>query len=811
MLQSSLSSFETAALNLSYSSHSLAPLRSNDHLLSRSNYNALQEEKQKPKFTHKRVVSNPFDVLYDPSKSPRHLSSSEERRGPTTPRVYAKNSTRKLYTPKNIYTPEQIMSPNHGNRRVLSGVPPVITMIDQSALHRSSSIVSREASLRHRHSIARRNKMINKKSLDVYSPTNDSSSIYGSEYKYKPVQKQSVGQKLKFLFQVRRKTSLKQKSAYRLLREMRDKRSNFQSKQELEDFFKNTNASQLMRELLPAKMKVFDYNNVGLLTRKPIIQKRSRHFNINENNEFTIVSPLNDRLKISAPLKDSFVKHTNTNAGHWRTSRNPEPEFSIVDSIYSRYRDSILHGNYQIPPKFNDLYPQETHNNLITLTDVENMNKKILLEVLLRRTLAAKIEFRLKRSGHPRKRKGHKKTSDSDDESYSSSDSEAKHDVRHSHIPKLIHTDSEDSPDDESLDTDDLMQQNASLFSGLLPSPQISYKSNMFGSDFKLNENFDDSDGDLSSRMVRSEMKLRRTASTNDLLNLVRHVTPTPVAQFESTVSNSPFHTANFNVKKVKRNESFSARREEELNVLERAMGRPQFNYELKPLTRSIETFSSSEESGMLSRTPPVELSRNSSLKSFKSNTGIIRRTNSLGNPNTKETTKRDSNITDTTGSSFEKLHRKSHSTSNTSIFQDLDDLSSQLSSFIKDPVKNSDPPRFVHKKVVKDNSLLDDNINLSNQSILETIKLSNSSTERINISKINESTGVLNQGPDIKSVEGSISMAGSETSTSFSQHQLNYNLSNIRGYSRGQVLRRDDSMSTRTITTFGRPELKKQ
>lgn len=135
--------------------------------------------------------------------------------------------------------------------------------------------------------------------------------------------------------------------------------------------------------------------------------------------------------------------------------------------------------------------------------DVENMNKKILLEILLRRTLAAKIEFRLKQNGYYRKTKRRRKTSSNDDESKSDSDSDTKHNVRHSHIPKLVHTDSEDSPDDESLDTDDLMQQNASLFSGLLPSPQISYKSNIFGSDFKLNPELEDSDGDLSSKMVK--------------------------------------------------------------------------------------------------------------------------------------------------------------------------------------------------------------------------------------------------------------------------------------------------------------------
>lgn len=774
ILESSNGSFETAALNLSYSSHnSLAPLRSNDRLLhSKSNVEENDDYLPKPVFKHKRVVSNPFDILYSDNNSPKPNSnlSNEIQTSPREPYTPLHTNRQNLYTPKNIYTPEHIISPTKGLRREIASSPPIITMIDRSSLNRSSSVISREASLKNRFNLAKRNKMINKKSLEINSPVYDSDSIYDSDYKNHQNRRKpgNWNRNLRFLFPVKRRTSFKRKSAYHLLRESKGKTPNFHTRQELEHFLIQTNAQQLMKELIPNKMKLFNYPLLDLLTRKPNPVDTTRHFRIHENR-FSIVSPNEPKL-ISPPFKDSFFKN-----GQPVYNTDKPREFDLNEAIYTRYRNKVLHGSFQIPPKFTDYFPDERDNNLLTATDIDQMNKKILLEVLLRRTLAAKIDYRLKQNGYYNKDKSDQQTSTEQDTD-SSDDDDDRGNIRHSHVPKLVHTDSDDSPDDESVNTDDLMQQNQSLYSGLLPSPQISYKSNIFGSDFKIqSETFKDYDDELSSRNPRNGTKLRRTASTNDLLNLVRHVTPPePVAD-----PHSPFNTSVFNIKRNPRRDSANRRRDEELSVLERALGKPQFNYELMPINRSVETFSSSSESGVLSRTPPG-LSKNNSLKSFGSNMSI-RRSGSLN----MDKSKRESNATTTTGpSDFEPSHnRKSQSTSGTSIFQDLDDLSSELSMFIQNPEPEhkiiqypTQPPRFVHRNIVTDEDPLfvkqHEPTRLSYQDILDTVKMSGSN---INIAP-SPSTGpshskAVNQAPEVVSMQGSISVVGSDTATNYSSH----------------------------------------
>lgn len=871
VLNSSVSSFETAALNLSYSSNnSLTRLKSNELLLppgEKSSSGNLEDDGKvkppQPKFSHKRVTSNPFDVIYSPTSPSNRNShmSGESQKQPSTPspkEFIAAGQHRNLYTPKNGYTPEQFISPTHGHRRVISDIPPVITLIDQGGLTRTSSVISKEASLKSRHSITRRNRMINKKSLDVHSPHFENHSIYETDYKKSNYNGGSskLKQKIKFMFPVKRNTSLKQRSNYKLLREYRNKRPNFQSKQELEHFLASCNADKIMKEMLPKQMKLYDYSSLKLLSRKPVVGKTSRYFNIDQKNEFHIVSPNANNARFSGiSYRQSMFKDEPV------PDLNPElnKEFNVVDAIYSRYRDHVFHSNHQIPPKFTEVFPDGVDNNLVTSRDVDNMNKKVLFEVLLRRTLAAKIDYRLKQNGAKQKRptrrsRGSRSTttrsdSNSNNSSGSSGDS-SKYDqhpenIRHSHVPQLVHTDSETSPDDASINTNDLLQQNVSLFSGLLPSPQISYESKDIGSGLGFNpkmfdlsdeekKDLEESDGD--SRHLRSDNKLRRTASTTDLLNLVKQVTPSfpmePKFPAESNLGLRKPSNYNWN---LDNNDETGYKSDDALSALQQEFGLPQLSHELRPLNRSVDTFSSSEESGMHSRTPPIELSRNNSLKSMKSN-NTVSRSNSINRMNSRNNlkrnskdTKRDSNVTSHSSSSndFDRHHKRiSQSTSNTSIFQDLDDLSDQLSSYMNNPSTIIEPAqRFVHKNVLSANdSLLTMNqpkpINLSNQSILDTIKLSEPSMENITIAESpsnkfhNSSQNLVGHGPnvDIHSMKGSISVVGSETSTNYSHlypHSFNHNykLKVKRGDSR-RILRRDDSSSTRTgISTLEQPQ----
>ncbi|CAH6721232.1 hypothetical protein CLIB1444_05S06502 [[Candida] jaroonii] len=799
-IRTSSGSFETAALNLSYSSHSLAPSKSNELLLhSKSNLDLLEGEKElKPIFQHKRVVSNPFDVIYNsPDKKRLSNNTADTKRfsgisfkTPTIP-----------FNPHVPFTPSTPHNLYNKDNRVVSDLPPTVTRIDQEGVSRSGSVISRTASLRNRYKLIQRNKMVNKKSLDIHSPSFDTESNFGSNYgstygsKAQPDHKDKYKYpKLRFLFPVKRKTSLKKNPAYRLLREARERRSKFKTEDELQEFLVMSNAEKIMKELIPPTMKLYDYSNI--ITRKPLLKKTSRVFQINDNNNFQIINPTIEKKTISGPFIDTLTKN-----GYNPFPQNDRKEFNLLDSIYNRYRQKAFSSNLKIPLKFTDYFPDELDSDLVSPFDIDNFNKKLLFEILLRRTLAAKIDYRLKQNGYTGKRTNRDKE---DDSSSSSSDSSGNPDIRHSHIPELVNTDSDSENDNDSINTDDLMQQNASLFSGLLPSPQISYKSDMFG-DFEFKPEFfkESEGGDLDSRYFKSENKSRRTASTNDLLNLVKHVTPRTPA--EPVFPSSPGRGF--------RRDDKHQKRDDELAMLQQYT-----SFELKPINRSVETFSSSSGSERLSRTPPLELSRNHSLRSnlsrnqsLKSNTSTLlnhKRSATVGSSSSinllalgvHTENKRNSNATSGSGSiDFDKTHRQSHSTSGTSILQDLEDLSSQLSTFIRDPKE----PKFVHKNIItEDDPLFQQpmDINLSNQNVLETVKLSSSSLEKLNAEKlIAKKTIKPVYHPDIKSMQGSIS----ETSHQSYYKPVNKNLEAINESESSppeNVLVRDDSISTTSI-----------
>lgn len=847
-----LESYETAAAF--YSSLDTFNTNNNEPLIKPKPDDIPEPQAKPPTFTHKRVTSNPFDVIYHDNKHHKRTSSSSPKNYVTsnyqTPKAPGQSKTpitpKSPMSPLTPKTPTHLRTPSHlqymnysQNSKPISEIPPIITLIDQgTVLKRTTSVASKDMSLRRRKQGVKRNRNVNREHTDNHSSSgHDTNSIFGSESNGHRHNK-SLLLKLRFLFPVRRKTSLKKNPSYQLLRSFRDKVPKFKSKQELDAFLEKVDAKRLMKELIPNKMKLFKFTN--LLLRKPFISSQDAIFSINDDGNFSIKSSRTNKYNISSPIKETFVKNELA-MNRQLPAIPPHQKFDLLDTIYNRYRKKVFTGNYMIPPKFSEFFPEELDNNLLTPEEIDHLNRKVLLEVLMRRTLAAKIDYRLKLNGwYTEKRKKNRMSKASKSSSGSSDDSDGNQDIRHSHIPKLVHTDSESSPDDESIDTDDLMQQNASLVSGLLPSPQISYKSDIFGSEFDMKPSKKGSGGDLSSRYFKSENKLRRTASTNDLKNLVKNVTPhTPKEGYSPLYSSSPVHhRGSLAPAPIHRPEhsffsGFDKSYTSNTQGPDKNLVPQTFDYELRPLNRSVDTFSSSEDSRAATRTPPLGLSKNNSLKS-KTPPFELSKNNSLksdhlpfelhrGDSFNKD--KRDSNTTEFSNeSSFDKNKRVSQSTGHTSIgqtsiFQELDELSNQLNSFVENP----DDQRFIHKNVIKSNEI--DTLQSGNQqSIIDPLKLSKESLEQITVASqpMKVSKPEQNQSPDVQSLKGSISMVGSSegsirTAPIHNSKSVNpdlvYNLESIHesdDYEKdNSVLQRDDSIAT-SVGTFGKFSLYK-
>lgn len=506
---------------------------------------------------HMRTTSNPFDVLYD---------STSRIRSPPVNRFTPPN-----ITPPKLATPLRI-SPNHGSNNtrispptsgtsqaITTGAAPIVTIINQP-IKRSGSRVSRTSNTA---SIRRRNTA---RSRSNHVPLH---RLENSELE-KPRRRRRV----RFLFPVKRKTSLKYAAVARQV-------PNFHTQDQLLDFFAKSNAAQLSAEFAPKRMQFFEYDS--LIRVNPKLESKY-HFTGPPNIKKPMPlhhSPM--QLPISAPL---HPRHQST--------------VSLRDIVYLKYKNAVFANKYATIPKFAELFPHNLH--LLTKAEVSHINKKLLFEVLLRRTVAAKIEYRLRQSLVNRKSMMASISSVNSSTS-SSSGSHFHRQLEHhhsSHLPQL-YKDVNPSSSDESVNTEELMQQNASLFSEqLLPSPQISYASNFFGSIYK--------DRSKPPSSVYSSPKSKHSTS------YINDFNKTYYNKYQDHVSQTLFNS----------------------NV-----------YQLRPIPRSATTLSTSDNS----HRETTEIMASSS--SDKSNLAS-------------------------------SLPRKSQSTEHTSIIQNLDDLSSELSSFME-------------------------------------------------------------------------------------------------------------------------------
>lgn len=557
-----------------------------------------------PPNTHRRVISNPFEIIYDPEvasigaqlptdtrslqrlKSPgyldieRTIDQGHAHRRNRSSQIFSVEPSPKSRTPhgEDMLTPTRIQSTLPGSRHPdHPDIPPVVTIIEgQSILRRGNSVISSEASLRHRNSIRNRTKMVRKIDLQ---PVGRAAASPQTPPK-KPTRR------LRFTFPVKRQRSLKRNPSYQPLSAAAAK---FETAHDLYSYYFTHDGPRMIRELLPPSMLSFAYTKLASIN--PTLHQSLRRTKMDDT--FTsIFIGTTDKKQISAPIKGTFKKNDNP------PLNDPEIHYDLSKAIFDKYRNAVFANKVKTPLTFYDIFPEEIENSLVTPEDAEFFTTKLYLEVLLRRTLAAKINYRLKGTRVP----NFGTSSDSAFSQDSDSNGEGPYN-KHQSLPKLS-TDSGNS-DSDSVNTDDLMQQNASLYSGLLPSPQISYSSNIFGSDF-------------------------------DLVNEKRSTTTSPrgIHHFghnDESSDKSLFH---------------------------------QDSYRLQPMNRSMATLTSTDDS-----VTPVDTASVDKLLTIDSE---VRNSSSSKEGSSREL-------------SSQERRRKSLSTARLSLLNDLDGLTSELSSFMNE------------------------------------------------------------------------------------------------------------------------------
>ncbi|KAI5962917.1 hypothetical protein KGF57_001357 [Candida theae] len=261
---------------------------------------------------------------------------------------------------------------------------PVVTVVKSTSLKRSGSTVSRSATLRNRNRIKQRNKTVKRKDLLKDELEFKPSDEKRTEQKHKTKKESWFGWP-KFNFPVLRKKSLKYRSVHN------GQNPNFTTRHEFMNFLQMSNYNQVVGSSLPHRMKMWNYTQP--LHPHPLLHWQVVDFAEKDAPATTIAAPI-------APV--TVTKSLNL---HSRTG-----SMSVIDVLYQNYKARAFemaqrhyskrrHGKeyMKVPPPFQKLYPQDAV--LLSKREVHQINTKLLVEILLRRTVAAKMEYRLRQHG----------------------------------------------------------------------------------------------------------------------------------------------------------------------------------------------------------------------------------------------------------------------------------------------------------------------------------------------------------------------------------------------------------------------------
>lgn len=593
---------------------------------------------------HQRASSGPFDVLYDGQLAARVKTPALP---PTMEREYR--------SPSYIEIEQTILAGSSFANHLSSPHAPTVTVIDESKLRRTGSVISERASLRRRKHVKARvlAQRAAEAPLDPDSPKRK--------------------QRFSFAFPIRRRRSFKYSAA-----PTHSARARFHSQQEIDEYFLLNNITSLMKDILPRTMATYKFEN--LAAASPKLVTFPTHFAISRDARFTQLSRRADqRPELSVTFQGVRLEsadHSKRDTHTLSSSRAARASLlakrtKFLASVYSKYRESTLASRAAVPAKINEVLPFESE--LMSQEEQEKLNTQILLEILLRRTVAAKIEFRLRRSTSTASKSGTylDPSNPSSRSSFSFAGAQNKHE-KHLHHRRSAPKKRGSSNDEiSSLDTDKIMKHNTSLLSELLPSPQVSFASNLF--DFPHRE-----------RMAEATLhhswlppKGARTSSSNysEKSSPVKLGDIKGVFEYEHQSayfrSGSNSQESYFNRKGSKKLSSsdqknlfiydfnkinLPSRAKSDPANAERSLGNVSLSL-LKPLNRSHETISS--------------------LASHEGQSNV-----SSGSGSKRNSDRRQTALSTSTAQSKEPI-RNSRSTTNTSLLQSLDELSKEANDLI--------------------------------------------------------------------------------------------------------------------------------
>lgn len=402
--------------------------------------------------SHTRQDSRPFDVLYEDvhkSHKPPMLSGDLRAQYLTIASpsyIKIENTLRAGEVPNTIMK----NSP---------APPPVVTILNERGPGRTSSIKSRQTSLRRRHS--KRNWMARRSDV-IYGPKDN---LKTPELKVDS-KKQS---KIDFIFPIRRKTSFKYSPV------VSPKLTRFRNEKDIDDFFAMDDVAAAMRALLPNAMNTFEFSKLERL--EPLLKIIPTRLNTPLGGKFASTGVLTKDPLNNPPLVAHNSTFNTVSSRGLAISIGSNEKQRALASVYSKYRTIASSTNAKFPAKIEILLPDLCEK--LSLEEKNQLNTIFLLEILLRRTVAAKIQFRLRQNGRYSKHPMQNDDSSSHRSDLApskcskSSDISQEPDMSGKFKPRSL-TSFNHSGTGRSAEHD---HKDSPVYSDLLPSPQITASS----------------------------------------------------------------------------------------------------------------------------------------------------------------------------------------------------------------------------------------------------------------------------------------------------------------------------------------------
>ncbi|KAI5962659.1 uncharacterized protein KGF55_003735 [Candida pseudojiufengensis] len=354
-------------------------------------------------------TSNPFEIIYtDEDFTTTHTKQQQRQQKPSNPSVIQSGSDAIIPQELSIQLPQNqwhnsenynlishnistgggsfnlLKDPSKSSveSKVNQNHHPIVTLIDPDSIKRSGSQLSRSATMRNRNKIKSRNKTVNRKEIHKgfvldernFNISNNEKlgglSSNNSSPPRSPKSSNSIWPK--FIFPVLRKKSLKYQSVSKSI-------PNFKNEDQFRNFINSTNYNEKVLSMLPHRIKMWNFT-------EPLHPHPLLNYKVIKTNKIE-------------PKLHNHHRHSRSNS------------INLMDSLYSCYRSKVFQLNQQlkshpsgklqkyqiIPPKFQKLYPQDSI--LLSKKELNRLNLNLAVEILLRRTVAAKMEYRLKHNG----------------------------------------------------------------------------------------------------------------------------------------------------------------------------------------------------------------------------------------------------------------------------------------------------------------------------------------------------------------------------------------------------------------------------